>query len=847
MKEIAGLVLALVATCTRAQTVAWDVPLTRLTTPTALPGDGTPHGGHTLAIDAAGRSQQVGHLVEDPGAVFVASYATDGSQRWFRVLDDLPGQIAGAIATTPSGESYVATSARRDAARDVFLTKLDAGGEIAWRRTVAVGDDDRAYDVALAPDGGAYVVVAADRESATPSIALRRYAADGTPLWTRGVAAARPAGLVAAANGEVTIAANGSGGGLRLQRWNADGDFVLAFDFPEPASAMAIDATNGAVYVGTSAASADPHVLVAPAGAAAVAVSPLPVTLDPAVQGARITGIAADGLGSAWLALHHVRLDGTQAPVAARLDGPPLRPDFAVAGAIEVGARSTGAPIRGLAAARGARLYVAFEQGDLLTRRVDAIEIDPASFEPRSSARIGEGPDTALFAFEIASATDEPVLQIRADGAPDRAVIARYDDDLRLRWSSTIPQREVGLQASYGPRTLAAAADGDVVHAGTAVNDAETHGVVERRTATGAVRWSRTLDPYGREVANDLVLDAAGDVHAAYERFVPGYAENGYVYAKLAGATGAVLVGDVRAVGVNGYPIGLAPNALGGYSVAYRTLLETPVARSALAFARYGANGAFAGDLVHAGPSDASPLLAVGAGDGATLVHRVTGTHSRVARYAIDGTPQWDVAIDGMTVLQLVGDASGVYLAARGGGANPPQLRAIKLERDTGVVAWSTAWDEAPTASANGAVLAGGAFVVTGSFGNPVQGYVARYDAGDGTLLGRHVTDEAAAVLVGIAANADGEVYAAGASIEALTDVDADVLVLKLDAHGAAAWQLKHRPANGTAEATRIVAAPGRALYVEAAGDVRGEPAALRLLRIEEPPLGDAVFASGFE
>src|SRR5687768_7350166 len=85
---LAHLLGALVAaTPATAQTVAWDVPMTRVGEAHSLAGDGDANGPERFAHAGGGHVAHAGELRFDRNALFVASYDTTGARRFHRRID----------------------------------------------------------------------------------------------------------------------------------------------------------------------------------------------------------------------------------------------------------------------------------------------------------------------------------------------------------------------------------------------------------------------------------------------------------------------------------------------------------------------------------------------------------------------------------------------------------------------------------------------------------------------------------------------------------------------------------------------------------------------------------------
>jgi len=151
--------------------------------PGTLQWQRTLHNGRSLsasvAVDACDGVVVAGSVSPDSAEradMFVARHDPDGALAWQRVLELPEGEDRiAATVPAPGGGVYVAGMTTRDFINyveidtDTWVARLDRDGEPIWTRSFDDGDEARAHDLALTPDG----VVVADVSG------LRWLSADG--------------------------------------------------------------------------------------------------------------------------------------------------------------------------------------------------------------------------------------------------------------------------------------------------------------------------------------------------------------------------------------------------------------------------------------------------------------------------------------------------------------------------------------------------------------------------------------------------------------------------------------------------------------------------------------------
>jgi uncharacterized delta-60 repeat protein len=229
-----------------------------------------------LTADGAGNVYVVGDSAgsEGRGEAVILKYSADGDLLWAKRSGALGGDdyAYSAIAVDADGNVYVAGSQTPTGGKSDYLTvKYDPSGEVLWsaRRDWSASDDARF--VALDVAGNAYVAGASIRYTQGPEkiahedVAIVKYAADGSELWTRSINGGAGTNEVAAAmrvdpGGHVYVAAtrygempDGSNADFITLKFDADGTELWSAPY-QGAGTMDIahDATLdsvGAVYI----------------------------------------------------------------------------------------------------------------------------------------------------------------------------------------------------------------------------------------------------------------------------------------------------------------------------------------------------------------------------------------------------------------------------------------------------------------------------------------------------------------------------------------------------------------------------------------------------------------------
>lgn len=121
--------------------------------------------------------------------VLIIGTDMDGNIQWQQEYTSSGLEFGEAITPNPSGGYYVAgtTNDIGNGGLDLLAMKVDASGQVLWRKGFGRSGNELGYDVALMPDGGAVFtgsLYPADTASFR-DLGLIRTNADGDTLWTR--------------------------------------------------------------------------------------------------------------------------------------------------------------------------------------------------------------------------------------------------------------------------------------------------------------------------------------------------------------------------------------------------------------------------------------------------------------------------------------------------------------------------------------------------------------------------------------------------------------------------------------------------------------------------------------
>jgi uncharacterized delta-60 repeat protein len=149
---------------------------------------GATEGGDAVAVAGDGSVYVVGGTTSFGDAAFVLRFASDGTL----VQQQFFGRVTGdGIALAADGSIYVAGTAARasGAGADVVVLKLDAAGNLVWRRAYSGSEiADARGGVTVAPDGSVYVAgaIQAITQKVVVDALIVKFGSDGSLLWDRG-------------------------------------------------------------------------------------------------------------------------------------------------------------------------------------------------------------------------------------------------------------------------------------------------------------------------------------------------------------------------------------------------------------------------------------------------------------------------------------------------------------------------------------------------------------------------------------------------------------------------------------------------------------------------------------
>ncbi|HWC62834.1 MAG TPA: hypothetical protein VG501_04365, partial [Rhizomicrobium sp.] len=225
----------------------------------------------TTPADEKGRLTKIGSLGTSPSAILSSNQdATSGVT------------TAAATAVDSSGNIYVLGNATGDignelnqGSQDVYLTKYDSAGNVAWQHLIGSAGSATGYGLALDPAGGVVISGASTADLTTTSVAngnkdsfVASYDAGGNQTWIKQIQtlAQNQANAVSVdASGNVYIGGSVSGGVIGAgQTASGGGDAYLAkFDSKGHLLAENQFGSSGADQVSATAAGSDGSLYVA--------------------------------------------------------------------------------------------------------------------------------------------------------------------------------------------------------------------------------------------------------------------------------------------------------------------------------------------------------------------------------------------------------------------------------------------------------------------------------------------------------------------------------------------------------------------------------------------------------
>jgi len=118
---------------------------------------------------------------------FVAKLDSNGNLAWFRLIGGSGHEFATSVAVGPDGSIYVVgyTYSFGTGVADIFVAKLDQGGNLVRFKTIGGSNDDFGNAVAVGADGSVYVVVNSNSFSDSYANYVAKLDQSGKLVWFR--------------------------------------------------------------------------------------------------------------------------------------------------------------------------------------------------------------------------------------------------------------------------------------------------------------------------------------------------------------------------------------------------------------------------------------------------------------------------------------------------------------------------------------------------------------------------------------------------------------------------------------------------------------------------------------
>ncbi len=186
-------------------------------------GTSTLDAGQAVATDAAGNVYLAGFTLGvlpflgndgQPNDAFVGKFDGNGNQLWLRQFGSTDPDTTGAVAADAGGGVVVAGTtsgtipgASSVGGSDMYVRRYDGEGEHSWTRQFGSPGSDEVQGMAI--DASGSIVVVGNTVDALPGqtsqgmadVVVRKYASDGSHLWTRQFGTSEDDVAVAAAFG----------------------------------------------------------------------------------------------------------------------------------------------------------------------------------------------------------------------------------------------------------------------------------------------------------------------------------------------------------------------------------------------------------------------------------------------------------------------------------------------------------------------------------------------------------------------------------------------------------------------------------------------------------------------
>ncbi|MBI2264793.1 MAG: SBBP repeat-containing protein [Armatimonadetes bacterium] len=243
------------------------------------PAQGTDEGTD-IAVDGSGNVYAAGYN-SAPGVwndVWVRKYAPNGNTVWTQTYNSPANNVdvGRGIAVDASGAAYVTGYVlRQDIGQDynIWLQRYDGSGSPSWNQTYNnfQNRQDQGFGVALNASGFIWVAGSENLLGQSDNIWVRKYDANGNPVWTQtynDTANGQDVGLDIAvdSSGNAYVTGfetlPGQGGNVWVRKYDANGNPIWTRTYNDPANAgdsgraIAVD-SFGNVYVAGHETSTD--------------------------------------------------------------------------------------------------------------------------------------------------------------------------------------------------------------------------------------------------------------------------------------------------------------------------------------------------------------------------------------------------------------------------------------------------------------------------------------------------------------------------------------------------------------------------------------------------------------
>jgi uncharacterized delta-60 repeat protein len=220
----------------------WGGPVSEVTEESAVAPDGSTYlAGFTTSFDPFGQEN-----------LFVVKFGPDGSLTWQKRWDGpevFANDRATDVAVAPDGSVYV-TGGTFGVGGDLLLLKFSPEGTLVWQQRWGGSGFERGEGVAVGADGSIYVV--GGTSSFGNLLVILKVAPDGTLVWQKGSEAASADGIAVGPDGSIYVAGTGprpdgaSGAAVVVLKLDAAGGLVWQRAY----SALEVSDARGGVALG---------------------------------------------------------------------------------------------------------------------------------------------------------------------------------------------------------------------------------------------------------------------------------------------------------------------------------------------------------------------------------------------------------------------------------------------------------------------------------------------------------------------------------------------------------------------------------------------------------------------